>query len=292
MIFDRIARCLFLSVFLLLLPVRMMAQSEVDTLQDGVVDAMESVAADSVSIMLQGFDKKAYKNTPYWSRNKAKNFAGTSTLAVGGVTLLFYSFIKLWVEGESLGWADYVLGGGGGLLVASSVPLYVSAAKDRKKAKQSVGSFVPQRDYRYLGFRYEVTCGATYPTKVYSNADFAPCYGIEGRTFIGDSNFDVAAKFSLEHVYNESDPYYDHDWETIFRLTAFADYNFSKGSVVNPYVGCGIGGNVESVHLEPRAGLELWKRHRIALQWRKILFRSDPGLDKYDNLSLTYGFSF
>lgn len=284
--------CISLAVLLILLPVNIQAQIESDTVFSSKSIETEPVVNDSVSIMLQGFDKKAYKNTPYWSRNKAKNFAGTSTLAVGGVTLLFYSFIKLWVEGESLGWVDYVLGGGGGLLVASSVPLYVSAAKDRKKAKQSVGSFVPQRDYRYLGFRYEVTCGATYPTKAYSNADFAPCYGIEGRTFIGDSNFDVAAKFSLEHVCYETDPYYDHDYQTIFRLTAFTDYNFSKGSVVNPYVGCGIGGNVESAHFEPRAGLELWKRHRIALQWRKILFRSDPGLDKYDNLSLTYGFSF
>lgn len=284
--------CISLVALLLLLSVKAEAQCEADTLVSIMAVENEALPADSVSMMVTPVAPFDYKNTPYWSRNKAKNFAATSTLAVGGVTLMFYSFIKMWVEGESLGWADYVLGGGGGLLVASSIPLYISAAKDRKLAKQSADSYVPKRDYRYSGFRYEVSAGMTFPTDTRGeNGKLGTCFGVEGRTFIGDSDFDVAAKFSYEQIVS-SGYYNNNNVERILRLTAFADYNLCKGEVVNPYVGMGLGTSLETVHVEPRIGVELWRRHRVALQWRKALFSTESPLTKHDNLSLTYGYSF
>ncbi|MDO4194639.1 MAG: hypothetical protein Q4D33_00645 [Prevotellaceae bacterium] len=265
---------------------------------------IEADSNNTVSIMQQEqglaldaytAEKNAYKNTKYWNRCRTKTFAGSVLASLGAMSFSYFTIIALYNEGIRFD-QDYLLLIPGCVFTASSVPLYISAYKDRKRAKRSVGSVMPTRNYRTTGFRCEASVGITTPTDIYDLEK--PLVGaniaVEGRSYLGNSNFDLGVKFSFENIRRRNEGYSSYISSNIFRMTVFSDYNFMKNSDITPFVGVGVGvGLPETVHIEPRAGVEFLHHHRLSLQWRKALTASNHyDICKHDNLGISYGYTF
>ncbi len=113
------------------------------------VNASDSTACAPVSILLsnENLDKqkaqgKEYKQTPYWKKYRYYKTAAWCVLGVGafgtliGTGILYSETTPDWEEVKgSLGVVFTV---GGVLVGASSIPLFVAAHKNKKKAKNVV----------------------------------------------------------------------------------------------------------------------------------------------------------
>lgn len=145
--------------------------------------------------------------------------------------------------------------------------------------------------------------GFTLP--IYNDAEkLSPGYafGVEGRSYLGNSAFDIAFRFGLdktsvcERIYDGLYYYYDlTDSKVALRFSATGDYNLMKDRVVNPFVGMGMGVSLPAAYnLEPRTGVELYGHHRLTLTGHFAL--GGPNFDTdakhTSNLCFTYGYTF
>lgn len=294
----------FIVAFFLILSQTVHAQTE-DTLVVSTPDTISSI------IVQPAFD---YKNTALWQRNRAKKFAayscigtGTASLALGG---LMYAIATTFTGGNrELGLVGGLWFGASVATISASVPLFISAKHDRKKARaltwdEYQASKHTPRDYRRTGFRIEPSLGFTLP--IYNDAGkLTPGYafGVEGRSYLGNSDFDIDFRFGLDKT-NVYERYYDGlynyfyeltDRQMALRFSVASDYNFMKDQMVNPFVGMGLGVSLPAAYyLEPRAGVEIYHRHRLTLTGHFAL--GGPNFDTdakhTSNLCFTYGYSF
>jgi len=82
--------------------------------------------------------------------------------------------------------------------------LYISAAKNRKKARSmTFGEYstdTHRKDYRRNGMRYEPSVSLTMPYDDYAGTpQLSLGFACEGRSYLGSSNFDLGVKSSLNH---------------------------------------------------------------------------------------------
>lgn len=256
------------------------------------------VVADSTigftPIVKDNFD---YKNTSLWNRNKIKTFSAGTLVGMGSLTLFYYALIRMFVASENckdLGVIDAVFGGSSLAMLSGSIPLFISAHKDRKKAMNLTDAEFAQymksnRDYRTTGFRCELSAALTYPL---SDADVHRmlCYGIavEGRSYLGNSNFDLGVKFCYDVTENCAS-------NRALRFSVLSDYNFCKGKKFNPYIGAGVGFAIpSSFFVEPRVGIQIYDHHRVSL-FSHLNFNSNQYSDEareLSNLCLSYGYLF
>lgn len=294
----------FVTAMLLVLSLSVHAQIE-DTTMVSIPDTITSIMAHPT------FD---YKNTALWQRNRAKKFAayscigtGTASLALGG---LMYVIVKAFSGGNGeMGVVGGLWAGASVATIGASVPLFISAGHDRKKARtltwdEYQADNHSSRNYRRTGFRVEPSVGFTLP--IYSDAGkLTPGYafGVEGRSYLGSSDFDIAFRFGFDKT-NVYERYYDDlyndnyeltDRQVALRFSVVSDYNFMKDQMVNPFVGMGVGVSLPAAYnLEPRAGIELYHHHRLTLTGHFALGGPNFDIDAKhtSNLCFTYGYSF
>lgn len=111
-------------------------------------DATESSACPPLSVMLANgnVDKQKamgeeYRNTKYWRRHRRYKTAAYCVLGVGACATLMGIRIVCsdwgeWEEAQPVFGAAFI--GGGVIIGAASIPLFVAAHRNKKKAKNAV----------------------------------------------------------------------------------------------------------------------------------------------------------
>lgn len=273
-------------------------------------DLIDTLSQDSeqncfVSISPQcDFD---YHNTWYWQKSRVKKFSAGTCLAVGGFSLATYGFVRALVGafGNTPGfsWFDAVWGGGSAMVMATSIPLYVSASKDRKKARNmTFEEFQADRhrkDYKKNGLRYQPSFYVNMPVDhSYGHGHLGWGVSFEGRSYLGTSNFDLGVRFAYDRTFYHRETNYDgytydekYD-ENSLRLSILSDYNFMKNEKINPFIGIGAGVSPTAVFFfEPRAGVELYNHCRLTLGGHLTPLK-DYDAKLSQNCYLEIGYSF
>lgn len=294
----------FILLLFALLPFSLFAQEKIDVLPTEadtllVVDTM-SVEC-SLPLVVDTFD---CRNTYYWQKNRVQKFAASSCLVVGGVSLGIYGLARALASAfghSDFSWFDLVWGGGSAAVMSASIPLYISAAKNRKKARSmTFGEYstdTHRKDYRRNGMRYEPSVSLTVPYDDYAGTpQLSLGFACEGRSYLGSSNFDLGVKFCIDWTeykylsFDYSETYYHT--EVALRLSVLGDYNFRKNTDFNPFIGAGVGCSIPALFfIEPRAGVELFNHHRLTIG-AHIGFFEEYDSQFNQNLYISYGYSF
>ena len=132
-------------------------------------------------------------------------------------------------------------------------------------------------------FEFELKLGATVPTqKFIGSKTIGPQMGMEARWNLKRLPLDIGTELYIGSAVRQSPELYDMSNRTV-ALSAVADYNFNRGSMVSPFVGAGISllsffDVVEGSYGEessgfvgcftPRVGVELWRHVRFTLEYR------------------------
>lgn len=253
----------------------------------------------------------SYRDTRIWQRNRVKNLAGGMMLGLGTLSLGYYALVRTVFKAEDFNWLDAVWGGGSAALISASIPLFISARKDRVRAKSLSDAELVQlarRENRKYGLRYEVSFGGTVPLSDddyygYDTKRLGWGLGIEARTYLGSSNFDLGVKLGYDRTVYEG-VIYNYDYtvnepckgsKASLRLSLLGDYNFCKGKKVNPYIGMGIGTDfVNGGYFVPRVGIELFDHHRIS-SCANISFDQKNSYSEsklHSNICFSYGYTF
>lgn len=155
---------------------------------------------------------------------------------------------------------------------------------------------IAQENLPVKSFEIEVKAGTTYPlNNLVGSKRLGVQLGLEGRWNINHLPFDVGAEAYMGAVFR----HYQGEGMShrLLSFSVFGDYNFQREKNVSPFIGIGIGvascSNIKgnygtegtSLLFSPRAGVELWRHLRLALDAR-------IARNGYNSVGLSIGYVF